>query len=125
MKKRYSFLFLFAGSLAVFASGCNSSDEAGAKTDDSATIDMNKDVVSAENVFVYVPSPIETAGLLKDAGAKYNKDFLNPPQNISKYSNTASEALNLGVYGTDLAFAGIFEQHAETMLYMSCTGKLS
>jgi len=33
--------------------------------------------------------------------------------------------LNLGVYGTDLAFAGIFEQHSETMVYMNCTGKLA
>jgi len=104
--------------------GCNNSED-GSAINDTAAIDMNKDVVSAENVFVYVPSPIETAGLLKDAGAKYNKDFLNPPQNVSKYANTAAQALNLGVYGTDLAFAGIFEQHAETMLYMNCTGKLS
>jgi hypothetical protein len=82
-------------------------------------------VISAENVFVYVPSPIETANLLKMAGAKYNKDLLNAPQNNSKYSTTASRALNLGVYGTDLAFAGIFDQHAETMVYMDCTGKLA
>lgn len=125
MKKRSPLLFLFAGALTVLSLGCGSSEDTASKTDDSTTIDMNKDVVSAENVFVYVPSPIETAGLLKDAGAKYNKDFLNLPQNISKYSNTASQALNLGVYGTDLAFAGIFEQHAETMVYMNCTGKLA
>jgi hypothetical protein len=74
---------------------------------------------------VYVPSPIETAGLLKDAGAKYNSDLLSSPKNVSRYSTTASRALNLGVYGTDLAFAGIFDQHAETMLYMDCTGKLA
>jgi hypothetical protein len=125
MKTRYPLPQLFIVTLTFLTLSCNNSEDSAAKSDDSTTIGMNKDVVSAENVFVYVPSPIETAGLLKDAGAKYNKDFLNLPQNVGKYSNTASEALNLGVYGTDLAFAGIFEQHAETMLYMNCTGKLA
>jgi len=123
MKKHFPFTFLFF--TATFFGCHNSDDSDNVKSSDTTTIDMNKDVVSAENVFVFVPSPIETAGLLKDAGAKYNKDFLNPPQNVSKYSNTASQALNLGVYGTDLAFAGIFEQHSETMIYMNCTGKLA
>lgn len=116
------FLALFCG---TFSSCSDPNEDAPADSNDPSTIDVNQDVVSAENVFVYVPSPIETAGLLKDAGAKYNAGFLNPPQNVSRYSTTASQALNLGVYGTDLSFAGIFDQHAETMLYMDCTGKLA
>jgi hypothetical protein len=103
----------------------NAENEDGQAKNDSSLIDLNDEVVSAENVFVYVPSPIETASLLKGAGAKYNKDLLNQPQNVSNFSSTASKALNLGIYGTDLAFAGIFDQHAETMIYMNCTGKLA
>lgn len=125
MKKRILFLSVpFV--LAAFVS-CSDSAESDPNlvNSDSSQIDLNKEVVSAENVFVYVPSPIETASLLKEAGAKYNKDLLNLPQNVSKYSSTASQALNLGIYGTDLAFAGIFDQHAETMIYMNCTGKLA
>lgn len=111
--------------ISCWTISCNTSEENGLADGDSSTIDVSQDVVSAENVFVYVPSPIETASLLRDAGAKYNADLLNLPQNVSKYSTTASRALNLGVYGTDLAFAGIFDQHAETILYMDCTGKLA
>ena len=123
MKKYISTLAIIP-TLFFFSSGCSESDGGSVKTD-STPIGENKDVVSAENVFVYVPSPIETASLLKESGAKYNKDFLNAPENVSKYASTSTEALNLGVYGTDLAFAGIFEQHAETMVYMNCTGKLA
>jgi hypothetical protein len=126
MQKRFFPSFVFFALLSFGITSCSDQNEdAVADANDSATIDLNQDVVSAENVFVYVPSPIETAGLLKDAGAKYNPAFLNLPQNVSRYSTTASRALNLGVYGTDLAFAGIFDQHAETMLYMDCTGKLA
>lgn len=126
MQKRFFTSVSLFAFLSFAAISCtDTAEDAVAVTDDSSTIDVNQDVVSAENVFVYVPSPIETAGLLKDAGAKYNPDILSPPQNVSRYSTTASQALNLGVYGTDLSFAGIFDQHAETMLYMDCTGKLA
>lgn len=125
MKKRILFLSVPLV-VAAFVSCSDSAEGDQEPADgDSSQIDLNKEVVSAENVFVYVPSPIETASLLKEAGAKYNKDLLNSPQNVSKYSSTASQALNLGIYGTDLAFAGIFDQHAETMIYMNCTGKLA
>jgi len=88
-------------------------------------IDLNKEVVSAENVFIYIPSPIQTAELLKQAGAKYNADLLNSPDNASRYTTTAAMALNMGVYGSDLAFAGIFSQNAETIKFMDCTRKMA
>ncbi len=125
MKKHHFSSILFFALISIWTISCNENSENNSKKEDSATIDVSQEVVSAENVFVYVPSPIETASLLKDAGAKYNPDFLNLPSNVSRYSSTASRALNLGVYGTDLAFAGIFDQHAETMLFMDCTGKLA
>jgi hypothetical protein len=126
MSKRFIHLSLFAAAFCFIASSCNnqSADDVNGK-EDSGTIDLNSNVVSAENVFVYIPSPIQTASLLKEAGAKYNKDLLNDPTNVSRYSGTTARSLNLGVYGTDLAFAGMFDQHAETMLYMDCTGKLA
>lgn len=126
MQKRWLTLPLcLALAATVFHSCSDSSEDDNGNLADSSSLDVNNEVISAENVFVYVPSPIETANLLKSAGAKYNKDLLNLPQNSSKYSSTASQALNLGIYGTDLAFAGIFDQHAETMVYMDCTGKLA
>ncbi|MDQ3109673.1 MAG: hypothetical protein M3R17_07230 [Bacteroidota bacterium] len=126
MQKRFPPRFIFPALICGLLLSCSDTNEdPAANPDDSSTIDVNQDVISAENVFVYVPSPIETAGLLKDAGAKYNADLLSPPQNASRYSTTAAKALNLGIYGTDLAFAGIFDQHAETMLYMDCTGKIA
>lgn len=125
MKQNRFFSILLFALISLWTISCNENSGNGVDNGDSTPIDVSQEVVSAENVFVYVPSPIETASLLKDAGAKYNPDLPNTPSNLSKYSSTASRALNLGVYGTDLAFAGIFEQHAETMLFLDCTGKLA
>ncbi len=123
MKKQLPVLFL---GVICFAFSCgqtntNTSDQ----TEDSAVIDLNKEVVSAENVFIYIPSPIQTADLLKQAGAKYNAELVNDPLNASRYTSTAALSLNMGVYGSDLAFAGIFNQNAETIKFMDCTRKMA
>lgn len=123
MKIRYRILFVSA---ICFAVSCGqNTNEVSEEGTDSSVIDLNNEVVSAENVFIYIPSPIQTADLLKQAGAKYDADLLNNPDNTSLYTTTASMALNMGVYGSDLAFAGIFNQNAETIKFMDCTRKMA
>lgn len=123
MKIHYKILFAVT---ICFALSCGpGNNDTSDSTDDSAVIDLNKEVVSAENVFIYIPSPIQTADLIKQAGARFDKALLNDPDNISLYTTTASMALNMGIYGSDLAFAGIFNQNAETIKYMDCTRKLA
>jgi hypothetical protein len=80
---------------------------------------------SAENVFYYIPSPIEMADLLRRAGANYDKDLANKSENVSRYSSSSAQALNLGIYGADLSYAGIFSQNAESMTFMTCANKLA
>ncbi len=81
--------------------------------------------ISAQNVFYFIPSPIETINLLKEAGAEYNGDILNNIDNFRSYSTDDKRALNLGVYGCDLSFAGVFEKAQESILYLKCVNSLS
>jgi hypothetical protein len=107
-------------------SGCGqSTSENEESVTDSSEIGLKAEVVSAENVFIFIPSPIQTAELIKQAGAKYNKDLLSIPSDVTLYTSTASMALNMGIYGSDLAFAGIFNQNADVVKYMDCTRKLA
>jgi hypothetical protein len=76
-------------------------------------------------IFSSIPAQSETMGLLNDAEAKYNAKYLNPIENISKYSSVKSRALNLGVYGIDLGVTNIFDQTQESMLYLRCTNKMA
>jgi len=78
-----------------------------------------------ENIFYSVPSPIETATLIQEAGVPYNKDYLNDIQKVSKYTTTGDKALNLGIYGSDLSFTSIYDQTQESMLYLKCANNLA
>jgi hypothetical protein len=80
---------------------------------------------SAEKIFAYVPSPVEIALILKDAGAKYDFSILNPIENKDRYATIKSKALNLGIYGADLSYVAVFDKSQEAMLYLTATKKLA
>lgn len=90
-----------------------------------STISKKNDLNKAKQIFYSLPSPIETAMMMKHAGAKYNPEFLNSLDNVSKYSTSKSKALNLGVYGADLSFASMFDQSQASLKYLSATKKLA
>lgn len=79
----------------------------------------------AKQVFYSLPSPIETAMLLKRAGAKFNPEFLNKMENMANYTTNKSMALNLGVYSADLSFASMFDQKQFSTKYLAATKKLA
>ena len=117
--------------LSSFFYGCgsNKENEATEGTDTTSmdeTGGMTKSTSKAQNIFYAIPSPIELAQLIKKAGAKYDKDLLNPTDNINKYSTNTSKALNLGVYGADLSYTSVFDDNTqESILYLATTQKLA
>lgn len=124
-KKTLLFAAYITASAAIVSCGSSSSESTNENITDTASANTQVKDVKAQNVFYSIPSPIETTTLLKSAGAKYNANYLNPIENVSKYSSVASKALNLGVYGSDLSFTSIFDQTQESMLYLRCTNKLA
>ena len=125
----FSVNLLVATVFVIGISACNSNntnDNNGLNASNTtAPKDTTTRKASAKNIFYSIPSPIETAQLLKAAGATYNKDYLNPLENISKYVTSNGKALNLGVYGTDLSFTSIFDKSQESMFYLKCTNTLA
>lgn len=117
---------LLSFSLIIFS--C-SNNESKVESESSDTLEVNQtkkdELNKATLVFYSLPSPIETAMLMKRAGAKFNKDFLNPIDNLSKYATSKSKALNVGVFGADLSFASMFDQSQATLKYLSASKKLA
>ena len=74
---------------------------------------------------ISIPSPVQTAFLLKKSGASYRNDILNNPNNISKYSTRFQKSINLGVYGADLGYTTIYGQTAEAISFINSTKKLA
>jgi len=87
--------------------------------------DIFTDIDKAKKIFYSLPSPLETAQIIKSAGATYNEELLNPLSNASKYNTNKSMALNLGIYTTDLSFASLFEQTQTAIKYMETARKLA
>ncbi len=77
------------------------------------------------SIFFNIPSPMETAALLKKAGAQYNAKILNDVKNVDRYTTASQQAVNLGVYGADLSYASVFDQTQESMFYTATTRKLA
>ena len=87
--------------------------------------DLLKDVKEAEKIFYSLPSPLESAILIKSAGAKFSEELLNPTENTSRYTTNKLMALNLGVYTCDLSFSSLYDQTQLVIEYMSAARKMA
>lgn len=126
--KNFILYFLLAG---FIFSGC-SSDKKSKKQVQSEVdkqLEVEDDFVDefnkAKQVFYALPSPIETAMLIKRAGTEYDASYLNPVENASNYTTNKSKALNFGVYGADLSYASLFSQTQTAIQYMAVSKKLA
>ncbi len=121
---KYAWYIAIAAIITACGSASNDNETLTNKDTTSAAATQEKNE-KAQKVFFSIPSPIETTSLLQAAGAKYNAKYLNPIENVSRYSSVTDKALNLGIYGSDLSFTSIFSQTQESMLYLRCTNTLA
>jgi hypothetical protein len=84
-----------------------------------------QDIKQAEKIFQALPSPLESAMLIKSAGAKFDEKLLNPISNQNNYVTNKAMALNLGVYTCDLSFASLYEQTQLLIDYMNAAKKMA
>lgn len=116
--------------IAFLISGCKS-DKQKTRSDeiklDETELDASllDDINSAKKIFYSLPSPLETALLIKSAGAIYDEELLNPVENTSNYTTNRSMALNLGIYTTDLSFASLFDQTQTSIRYMNAAKEMA
>ncbi len=131
LHRKVLYLSVVIVSIALIT-GCGSGKEKADDYDDLVTIDsleideqLIQDVKAVKEIFYSLPSPLETAMILKQAGAKYNEELLNSTDNTSRYVTNKSMALNLGIYTTDLSYASLFDQTQATINYMNASKKMA
>ncbi|NLA48170.1 MAG: hypothetical protein GX876_01775 [Bacteroidales bacterium] len=84
-----------------------------------------QDIKQAERIFQALPSPLESAMLIKSAGARFEEKLLNPVSNVNNYVTNKSMALNLGIYTCNLSFASLYEQTQLLIDYMNAAKKMA
>lgn len=77
------------------------------------------------NMTYKVPTPNELFEVIKEANIKFNPSVLNNINNLTKYDNPKSQALNFGVYSADLAFIASNEVGTEALKYFKTIRQLS
>lgn len=117
MKKLYAALLL---SIFTFASiGIMANDKNGKYSTARESDDLINKIIES------IPSPLEITVLMKDKNIVYNKTSLNSADNSSKYVTSFQQALNLGIYSTDLGYSNIYGKTQDALEYLKVVKNLA
>jgi hypothetical protein len=126
MNSKLKFLSLILGvaalSVCLVATSCKGRTKGEATKDKGETVSADEQTLeqikTAEKVFNALPTPLEVAQLIKEAGARFDATLLNPVENKSNYTTSKSMALNLGIFVCDLSFASMYDETSLLVNYM-------
>jgi hypothetical protein len=126
MKLLFNYILVLLVGCLLFSCG-SSAEKQDEETviSDSTVKAVEKTKLSAQNVFNSLPDRKELLKLVAENKLDYDTEILNQPDNVKNYNTETFIALNLGVYGSDLSVAGVFEQTQESILFLKCVNSLS
>ncbi|MBI4945338.1 MAG: hypothetical protein HY840_02935 [Bacteroidetes bacterium] len=133
MPKKLPFLIIF--SLIIFlvfscGNGKNNKDvttthgTSSASTNDTRKID-GLTQSKYNKLISNIPIPFDILRTHAEVPLIYNASVLNPTSNLPFYSSNLSKALNLGIYGGDLAYSITYEKFDDMGSYLKCAKKLA
>lgn len=96
--------------------------------DTTSILNNNNTLINSdkfEMVISDIPFPFEILENLYEKHIPFNGNIMNKITNSSKYNQYNLKALNLGVYGADLAYTVTFEQFQQIGNYVKTTKKLA
>jgi hypothetical protein len=86
---------------------------------------LSGQIVKFEGEIFSIPSPVQTAILIKNSGIEYNEELLNDVDNTDRYINQFQKAMNMGVYGADLAYLSNFNNISMSIDYFNAIDGLA
>ncbi len=86
---------------------------------------ITKSVAKINGEIFSVPSPIQVVITLKENKVPFNKEVLNTVKNKDKYVSQFQQALNMGVYGADLAYVSAYQKSQDILKYFSAVKGLA
>lgn len=88
-------------------------------------IDTSTVLLKINNTLFTLPSPYQATYSIKNSNIEFNKTLLNPVNNVSNYTTNFQQAVNLGMYGTDLGYLNVYDQIPDVISYFTVIKKLS
>ena len=63
--------------------------------------------IQDSTVEIVLPSPLQIGSIFKNAGLTYMTGLTNSVKDVSQYTSTYTESLNMGIYGADLSYLSL------------------
>ncbi len=117
---------IFATVLIGVSSSCTTEPEESKNEIDAEVFDPNSSLNTVfDGKLFSIPSPIQTAYLIKELNLEFDESLLNEDSRVTEYVSEYQQALNLGIYGTDLGYSTLYDQKGVTMSYLGAVEKLT
>ena len=107
-------------------SSCGDPETQEKNTIDEEVFDPNSSLNTIFDGKIFsIPSPVQTAYLIKSLDVDFDATLLNDNSNVGDYITEYQQALNLGIYGTDLGYSALYEEKNISMKYLNSVEKLT
>jgi hypothetical protein len=112
--------------LVLILASCKGGNKS-ASQDQLTSDSLNKTLLATEikEVLYPLPTPFEMTKMLNDIGATYSSKNMNPASKVERYITESSKAVNLGIYGADLAYASTYQQQQDIQVYLNAIKTLA
>ena len=128
LSKLYRIRYLFIFVISIFVFSCSQpakNNKEGANKIPIRDIDTSAVLIKLSNNLFTLPSPYQATFSIKNNDVEFHKSLLNPPDNVSNYTTNFKQAINIGIYGTDLGYLNIYDQIPDVISYFTVIKKLS
>jgi len=110
----------------LFAISCGEKSIEKSENAQSEPLDSSKSsIVNVSGELFSIPSPIQTAMLIQKSEAEYRPELLSKSTNYSQFKTNAQKAMNLGVFGTDMAYSSLYEDGQKALSYFKALDNLA
>ncbi len=120
MKSKLITLLLAIAVAGIYAScaGDNTKSKGSRVMDE---LNADDDVISAEDLSINykVPSPLEMFLRMQDRNVPFSIELLNKKENVVRYVTKYQQAVNLGVYASDMAYCSILGDSQNSLEYFN------
>lgn len=133
MNSRKKLLLLGVVSSCLVLTSCGGGDDTNTTIETEGKKKVDKTLLDPDRSFnttfdgklFSVPSPVQTALLIKSLDIPFNETLLNSKENMNSYTTEGAKAINLGIYGANLGYVTLYDQNAKAMSYLSAVESLA
>ena len=128
MTVRYTSKWAAAMTLGLLLAACGGGgrpEQGKVPTDTLSTATEGDGLVKVGDKLFSIPSPVQTALLIRDLGLPYNNKLAFSSDSIARFTTKEKRALALGVYGADLAYVTIHKDGQRSLKTLKAIEQLS